>query len=123
MDKTLFIVGAVSGFFTVAIGAFAAHILKSKLTTDMFSVFEVGVRFQMYHAFAILIAAFAVQWIGGYANTAGWLFLCGTVLFSGSLYALSISGITWLGAITPVGGVLFLAGWASLVIGAIRGKM
>jgi len=119
MDKTLFIVGAASAFIAVVLGAFAAHLLKDKLPPDMFNVFEVAVRYQMYHAFALLIAAFAANWIGNYATIAGWLFIAGIIIFSGSLYALSCSGQKWLGAVTPIGGLLFLAGWAFLFVGAI----
>lgn len=120
MDKTFFTIGAISGFLCVAIGAFGAHILKSKLTPDMLNIFEVGVRFQMYHALALVAVAFAMKYIGTYASAAGWMFTIGSVFFSGSLYALSTSGLTWLGAITPIGGLLFLGGWASLIIGAVR---
>lgn len=120
IDKTFFIAGSISGFISVALGAFAAHILKDKLEPDLFNIFEVAVRYEMYHALALIAVAFAAQWIGGYATTAGWLFIAGTVIFSGSLYALSLSGMRWFGAITPIGGVLFLAGWAYLVIGAVK---
>jgi uncharacterized membrane protein YgdD (TMEM256/DUF423 family) len=119
MDKTLFTLGAASAFVGVSLGAFAAHLLKDKLPSDMFNVFEVAVRYQMYHALALLVSAFAVNWLGNYATIAGWLFVAGTLVFSGSLYVLSCSGQKWLGAITPVGGLLFLAGWAFLFIGAI----
>lgn len=120
MDKTFFVAGAVSGFISVVLGAFAAHLLKDKLAPDMFNIFEVAVRYEMYHALALLAVAFAAQWIGSYATTAGWLFIGGTVVFSGSLYLLSLTETRWLGAITPIGGVLFLAGWAYLVIGAVK---
>ena len=107
--------GAISGFLAVALGAFAAHGLKGKLPPDLFDVFEVGARYHMYHALALLGTAWAVtRWPGGAATTAGWLFVAGTVLFSGSLYALAVTGIRPLGAITPLGGVCFIVGWALL---------
>ena len=107
--------GAVSGFIGVGLGAFAAHALKERLDAQMLATFEVGVRYQMYHALALLGAAWAVtKWPGTAALAAGWLFVAGTVIFSGSLYVLALSGIRWLGAITPLGGLAFLAGWLCL---------
>ncbi len=85
-------------------------------------MFETAVRYQLVHALALLAVAWAVaRWPGSLAVAAGWLFVAGTVLFSGSLYALSLSGVRWLGAITPLGGLAFLAGWACLVWAAVRG--
>jgi uncharacterized membrane protein YgdD (TMEM256/DUF423 family) len=122
MDKIFFALGALSAFIGVAAGAFGAHGLKNRLTPDMLAVFEVGVRYQMYHAIALLAVAWAIgKWPGSLATTAGWLFIAGTVVFSGSLYVLSLSGIKWLGAITPIGGLAFLAGWLCLAIAALRG--
>ena len=110
--KLFFVIASVSAFFAVGLGAFAAHALKEKLSPDMFNTFEVGVRYHMYHALALFVVAWAV---GQYPNAAisvtGWLFIAGTVLFSGSLYALSLTGARWIGAITPVGGLCFLGGW------------
>lgn len=115
MDRTFFAVGAVSGLLAVGLGAFAAHGLKGKLPADLFDVFEVGARYHMYHALALLGTAWAVtRWPGPAATAAGWLFIAGTVLFSGSLYALAVTGVRTLGAITPLGGVCFLAGWVAL---------
>jgi uncharacterized membrane protein YgdD (TMEM256/DUF423 family) len=122
MDRTFLFFGAVFGFLAVAFGAFGAHALKSRLSTEMLTVFETGVRYQMYHAFAVLIVAAAIGRLGD-ANLlvlAGWFFVAGILLFSGSLYALALSGVTVLGAVTPVGGVLFLIGWACLVLFALR---
>ena len=99
----------------VALGAFAAHLLKTKLTSEMFAVFEVGVRYHMYHALALFAVAWMmVQFPETPASVAGWLFIAGICIFSGSLYAMSMTEIRWLGAITPVGGICFLAGWAWL---------
>lgn len=121
MDRTFFLLGAGSGFLAVALGAFAAHGLKGKLPPDLFDVFEVGARYHMYHALALLGTAWAVtRWPGTLTTTAGWCFVAGTVLFSGSLYALALTGIRPLGAITPLGGVCFLAGWVALGLAVAR---
>lgn len=115
MGRVFFVVGAVSAFIGVAAGAFGAHGLKSRLDAEMLSAFEVGVRYQMYHAFALFVAGWALtKWPGALAVAGGWLFVAGTVLFSGSLYLLSLTGLRWLGAITPLGGLAFLAGWLCL---------
>ncbi|MEE8549975.1 MAG: DUF423 domain-containing protein [Gemmatimonadota bacterium] len=122
MERLFFALGSASGFVAVAAGAFAAHGLRERLTPEMLEVFETAVRYQLVHALALLAVAWAAtRWPGGAATSAGWLFLAGTVLFSGSLYALSLTGLRWLGAITPLGGLAFLAGWASLAWAAYRG--
>ena len=107
-------IAAVNGALAVAAGAFGAHGLKALLSPNMLAVFETSARYHMYHALAMAIAALAG------ARFAPALFLGGIVLFSGSLYLLALSGITWLGAITPIGGVLFLAGWVCLAAFALR---
>jgi uncharacterized membrane protein YgdD (TMEM256/DUF423 family) len=105
----------------VAAGAFGAHALKSRLTPEMLAVFDVGVRYQMYHAFALIACAWAAtKWPGTLVNASGWLFVAGTIVFSGSLYGLSLSGVRWLGAITPFGGLAFLAGWICLAVAALK---
>jgi len=115
MDRLFFALGAISGFIAVALCAFAAHGLKSRLDATMLATFETGVRYHMYHALALLAVAWAcTRWPGATVNWAGWLFIAGTVLFSGSLYALSLTGMRSLGAITPFGGLAFLAGWLCL---------
>src|SRR6059036_425870 len=120
MDRTFLLVGAVLGFLGVALGAFGAHALRSRLSPEMLAVFETGVRYQMYHAFALLVTALALARFDGWLlRTAGWLFTAGIVLFSGSLYALALTGVTVMGAITPLGGLAFLAGWACFIIAAI----
>ena len=120
MDRTFLLVGALAAFIGVALGAFGAHGLRNRLSTDMLAVFETGVRYQMYHALAILIVGLAAARLDGWLiRAAGWLFTGGIVLFSGSLYALALSGITVLGAVTPIGGLAFLAGWACLAIAAL----
>jgi uncharacterized membrane protein YgdD (TMEM256/DUF423 family) len=119
MDKTFLLVGALAGFTGVALGAFGAHALRGRLSPEMLVVFETGVRYQMYHAFAILIVGLVLGRMGGWMiSTAGWLFTAGIVLFSGSLYLLAFTGVTVLGAITPIGGLAFLLGWACLAVAA-----
>ena len=119
MDKVFFALGSLSGFLGVALGAFGAHALKSRLAPEMLAVFEVGVRYQMYHALALLAVGWAAgRWPGAVMTASGWLFVAGTIVFSGSLYALALSGARWLGAITPLGGLALLAGWLCLAWGA-----
>jgi uncharacterized membrane protein YgdD (TMEM256/DUF423 family) len=121
MDRLFFALGSASALIAVAAGAFGAHGLRARLTPDLLAVFETGARYQMYHALALLAAAWALtRWPGPWPARAGWLFLAGTILFSGSLYALALSGVRWLGAVTPLGGLAFLAGWACLLLGALR---
>lgn len=116
--RTLFIVGSVSTFLSVALGAFAAHSLKSRIPAEMLVVFETGVRYQFYHSFALFVAGWALdKYAERQFRVAGWLFLAGIVLFSGSLYALAFVGVPWLGIVTPVGGLAFLAAWAVLAYG------
>ena len=121
IERLFFAIGAAAAFIAVAAGAFGAHALKSRLSPEMLAVFEVGVRYQMYHALALLACAWAAgRWPGVLTITAGWLFLAGILVFSGSLYALSLTGMRWLGAITPLGGVALLAGWVCLAAAALR---
>lgn len=119
MDRLFFSLGASSAFVAVAAGAFGAHALRARLDAAALAVFETGARYQMYHALGLLAAAWAVvRWPGPWAVRAGWLFAMGTLLFSGSLYALALGGIRWMGAVTPLGGVAFLAGWLCLALAA-----
>jgi len=116
MDRFFFVAGSIFGFFAVALGAFAAHGLKSRLTPDMLTIFETGVRYHMYHALSLLGVAWAAShWPDSRVYAAGWAFIFGILIFSGSLYLLSVTGIRWLGAITPIGGVGFLIGWVLLI--------
>jgi uncharacterized membrane protein YgdD (TMEM256/DUF423 family) len=121
MDRLFFALGAASALVGVAAGAFGAHVLRGRLTPEMLDVFETAVRYQLFHALALLAAAWAVtRWPGTATAAAGWLFAGGTILFSGSLYALSLTGARWLGPITPLGGLAFLSGWACLIWAAAR---
>lgn len=120
--KLFFGIGALSGLLAVALGAFGAHALRSRVEPALLTTFETGVRYHMYHALALLaVGLAAAQWPQSSGPIlAGWLFVAGTVVFSGSLYALALTGVRWLGAITPLGGVALIAGWAVLVITAWR---
>jgi len=125
MDRLFISLGAASAFLAVAAGAFGAHALGGRLSPDLIAVYQTGVTYQMYHALGllavgVLLGRFSV---GGspWLTASGWLFVAGTVLFSGSLYGLSLGGISALGAITPLGGVAFLVGWAALGAGIWRG--
>jgi uncharacterized membrane protein YgdD (TMEM256/DUF423 family) len=121
MERLFFALGCASAFIAVGLGAFAAHGLKTRLAPDMLAVFEIGVRYQMYHAFGLIAVAWALtRWPGAWTSAGGGLFVAGTLLFSGSLYVLALSGIKWLGAITPLGGLAFLAGWLCLAWSAVR---
>jgi len=116
MDRFFFIVGAIMAFLAVALGAFGAHALKNRLTPDMLDIFEVGVRYHMYHALGLLAVAWATsRWPESNLTAAGWAFIVGIIIFSGSLYILSMTGMRWFGAVTPLGGLAFLIGWAILV--------
>ena len=121
MERFFFISGAIAAFVAVALGAFGAHSLRTKLSPDMLTIFEVGVRYQMYHAFGLIAVAWAItRWPEANLNAAGWAFIIGIVVFSGSLYLLTLTDVRWLGAITPLGGLAFLIGWAILVWSVAR---
>ena len=119
MDRLFFGIGALSALVSVAAGAFGAHALRVRLTPELLAVFETAARYQMYHALGLLAVAWAItRWPGALPVWAGWLFVAGTVLFSGSLYLLALTGTRWWGAVTPLGGVAFLAGWLCLALSA-----
>jgi uncharacterized membrane protein YgdD (TMEM256/DUF423 family) len=121
MNRKFLALGALSGGTAVALGAFAAHALKSRLDPQLLVTFETGARYQMYHALALLaVGLLAERTSDRLLSASGGLFLAGTVLFSGSLYALSLTGLRGLGAVTPFGGVAFLAGWVCLALAAAR---
>ena len=115
MERVFFGLGAVSAGLAVALGAFAAHGLRSRISPEALQTFETGARYHMYHALALLAVAWAAtRWPGAAVTAAGWLFVAGTLLFSGSLYLLAVTGVRVLGAITPFGGVAFILGWLAL---------
>lgn len=123
MQRIFFSLGAGFALLAVAIGAFAAHALKTKLSTEMLAIFEIGARYQMYHALGLIAVAWAFsQWNSQLVLAAGWLFVAGIAIFSGSLYALSLTGVRQLGAITPIGGLAFIIGWFLLVLAALRSQ-
>jgi uncharacterized membrane protein YgdD (TMEM256/DUF423 family) len=114
-------IGAVAAGVGVALGAFGAHGLKSRVEPQMLAVFETGVRYHLYHALALLAVAWAAsRSTSALPGAAGWAFLVGILLFSGSLYLLVFTGTKWLGAITPLGGLAFLVGWGLLALSALR---
>lgn len=118
MHKFFLMSGALLGGLSVALGAFGAHALKSLLEKNQrLDVFETAVRYQFFHALALcLIGVLIQQMPHKFLNSAGYSFLIGTIIFSGSLYILSITNIRWLGAITPIGGVAFMIGWILLFL-------
>lgn len=123
MSRNYLALGAISAGLAVALGAFAAHALKVRLDPQALATFEVGARYQMYHALALVaVGVLAERRATRLLTVSGALFLVGMLLFSGSLYALALSGVTWLGAITPFGGVAFLSGWGCLAAAALKGS-
>jgi len=119
--KTFFVLGSIFGFLGVAIGAFGAHGLKTRLAPEMLAIFEIGARYQMYHALALLAVAWAMsQSSQNLFPLSGWLFVFGIIVFSGSLYVLALTGVKVWGAITPAGGMLLLLGWLVLVLAAFK---
>lgn len=121
MVRLFLLVAAVLGGISVAAGAFASHALKERLTERSIEVFELAARYQMYHALALLLVAVLLsraEAAQSLLTAAGVAFMLGILLFSGSLYALSLSGTKGLGAITPLGGVAFIAGWGCLALAA-----
>jgi uncharacterized membrane protein YgdD (TMEM256/DUF423 family) len=119
VEVFFFRAGALLAGLGVALGAFGAHGLRARVTPDLLAVFETGVRYQMYHALALLGISLAwTRWSTPHLTVAGSLFLAGMALFSGSLYVLTLTGARWWGAVTPLGGVAFLAGWIALLLAA-----
>ncbi|MBK9411503.1 MAG: DUF423 domain-containing protein [Gemmatimonadetes bacterium] len=121
MDRLFLIIAALSGAVSVGAGAFGAHALRARLEPRLLEVFQTGAQYQMYHALAMVgVAWVASRWPGALSTASGWLFVAGTVLFSGSLYAMALTGVRALGAITPLGGVCFIAGWVTLAVAVMR---
>lgn len=120
-QKLFICLGAIFAFTAVSAGAFGAHALKQKLSSDLIDIFEVGVKYQMYHALALIAIAGSSQFISGsFTSAACWLMVIGTLIFSGSLYTLTLTGIRAWGAVTPIGGVLLLMGWLSFIISVLK---
>jgi uncharacterized membrane protein YgdD (TMEM256/DUF423 family) len=125
--QLFFILGCAFACIGVAAGAFGAHSLKATLGSEMLAVFETAVRYQMYHAFGLMVVAWAGQWSPrrsspGFTAWAGWLFVSGIALFSGSLYLMALSGTRWIGIFTPLGGLAFLTGWVLLAWSVLKSK-
>lgn len=126
MDRTFIAIASALGFLGVALGAFGSHGLAAHFEANpgLESTFDTATRYHMIHALALLAVAWALtRYSSPLLPWAGWFFVAGTLIFSGSLYILSLTGIRWLGAITPIGGVAFLAGWVLLALGALRGTL
>jgi uncharacterized membrane protein YgdD (TMEM256/DUF423 family) len=121
VSRVIFALGAVFGFIGVGLGAFGAHALKARLSPEMLAIFETGVRYQMYHAFALLaVGGLALSRPGPFLHASGIAFSAGIAIFSGSLYILALTETRWLGAITPIGGLGFLVGWALFAWAILR---
>ena len=122
MDRTFALIASLLAMAAVIFGAIGAHALRGRLGPEDLLIFETGVRYQMYHALGLFAVAWAVsRWPSGATTAAGWLFVAGVLVFSGSLYVLVLTGQRWLGAVTPFGGLLMICGWASLAWAVFRG--
>ena len=123
MGRIWWLAGGISGFLAVAAGAFGAHGLRERVPAELLAVFETGARYHLVHALALCaVASLAGRAPAGAVAVAGWSFVAGTVLFSGSLYALVLTGVRGLGAVTPFGGVALLVGWAALAVAGWRSR-
>ena len=123
MHRRFLILAGLLGFLGVLLGAFGAHGLKSRIEPAMLETFEVGVRYHLVHAVALLVVALMSQQQScSCIKVAGWSFTVGIVIFSGTLYVLAVTGMKWLGAITPIGGVAFMVGWIALLVAGVRVK-
>lgn len=120
--KLFVVLGSINAFLAVGLGAFGAHGLKSKVSTDLLAVWQTGVQYHMFHALGLVLLGILIQLLpqAGLLRLSGWLLFSGIVLFSGSLYALVLSDVRSLGIVTPVGGVLFLLGWLLLAFAVWR---
>lgn len=122
MFKLFTAIGSINAMLAVLLGAFGAHSLRDRLSAEMLRIFETGVQYHFYHALGLL-AIGLVAWHlpeSGLLKWSGWLMLAGIVIFSGSLYLLSILGIRWLGAITPIGGTAFIVAWVLLALAVLK---
>jgi uncharacterized membrane protein YgdD (TMEM256/DUF423 family) len=121
-SKLFLILGGINAALVVMLGAFGAHGLKAKLTAEMLAVYQTGVHYHLFHALGLLAVGLVASQIADsvWLKWSGWLMLAGIILFSGSLYVLSVSGMRWLGMVTPFGGVAFIAAWIVFVIAVAR---
>ncbi len=119
-DRLFLALGALFALLAVAIGAFGAHALSSRLTPDRLAIYETAARYQMYHAFGLMVVGLVIARYGNIANAAGYAFVVGIVIFCGSLYALAFGSPRWFGAITPIGGLAFMIGWGLLAWGVLK---
>jgi uncharacterized membrane protein YgdD (TMEM256/DUF423 family) len=122
MEKNFLALAALLGAISVGLGAFGAHALENRLSANLLETYETAVRYQFYHVIALALVGLALaRWPdNGLLTIAGWLFMIGILVFSGSLYLLVFSGLRWLGAITPIGGVAFIGGWIALAVAVWR---
>ena len=124
MRSGFLLLAALSGFMAVALGAFGAHGLKNVASAEMIAIFNLGVEYQFYHTFALIAVAFAGHWLKSrLLDWAGYLFMLGIVLFSGSLYLYALLGTKWNGPITPLGGVCFLLGWLFIAVAVWKNRV
>jgi len=122
LAKLFLFTGSLNALLVIVLGAFGAHALKARLTSDMLATYQTGIQYHFYHAVGLMMIGLIALHVppSGYLKWSGWLMLAGILLFSGSLYLLSVSGIRWLGAITPIGGTAFILAWALLAIGVLK---
>ncbi|WP_243357986.1 DUF423 domain-containing protein [Fundidesulfovibrio terrae] len=121
MPRIFFAIGSIFAFISVGAGALGSHALKGKLTPDLLPIFEIGVRYQMHHALALIGVGLAcAKWPSTLMTASGWLFIVGTVFFSGSIYQHCLTGTRWLEMITPIGGSLLMLGWICAAVAALR---
>ena len=124
MERTFFLIASLLGGLSVALGAFGAHALRDRIEASLLANYQTGVSYMFYHALALFAVAWAItRWPSSSLPIwAGWLFVIGVAIFSGSLFVMAFTGLRWLGAITPIGGVAFIAGWLLLAWTAWQGK-
>ena len=122
--KIFLFLGSISSFLAVGLGAFGVHGLRGKISPEMLAAFQTGVQYHFYHSLGLFAVAFAASYLGdtGLIRWSGWMMVLGIVLFSGSIYALSTTGVRSLGIITPFGGTAFLAGWILLAVAALSAR-
>lgn len=120
--KVFLILGAVNALIAVVLGAFGAHALKTRLSAELMAVYQTGIHYHLIHALGLLLVGLLATQLpaSAYLRWSGWLMMAGIALFSGSLYALSVTGLRWLGAITPVGGMAFILAWALFIMAALK---